>query len=237
MRRWAIEPISATAIAIWSAAKATGSAWKLPPETIALRRGRAGCRLPRWPRSRACGRPGAAGRCRRRPPAAGSGCSRGPARGCRPRGGFRGSPSPPSARASRAAASIWPRWPRSAWISGRKGAAEPMIASVESAGDEQRGQRGAPGVDEAGERQAVETCVPLIRARPSLAAERDRRQAGRGEGRRRRHARGRRAPASPSPIITAVIWASGARSPEAPTEPWPGRPGSRRAPASPRSAR
>ena len=34
MRRWAIEPISAMAMAIWSAASATGSPWKLPPETI-----------------------------------------------------------------------------------------------------------------------------------------------------------------------------------------------------------
>jgi hypothetical protein len=34
MRRSAIEPISAIASATISAAKATGSAWKLPPETI-----------------------------------------------------------------------------------------------------------------------------------------------------------------------------------------------------------
>ena len=34
MRRWLIAPISASASAIWSAAKATGSAWKFPPETI-----------------------------------------------------------------------------------------------------------------------------------------------------------------------------------------------------------
>ena len=33
-RRWAIAPISASAIAIMSAAKPTGSAWKLPPLTI-----------------------------------------------------------------------------------------------------------------------------------------------------------------------------------------------------------
>ena len=33
-RRWLIAPISATASAIMSAAKPTGSAWKLPPETI-----------------------------------------------------------------------------------------------------------------------------------------------------------------------------------------------------------
>ena len=34
MRRCEMEPISAIASAIWSAAKATGSAWKLPPDTI-----------------------------------------------------------------------------------------------------------------------------------------------------------------------------------------------------------
>ena len=49
-----------------------------------------------------------------------------------------------------AAASIWPRWPRSAWISGRSGAVEPMIASVERQ-DQQGVLRGAPGAEEAGE--------------------------------------------------------------------------------------
>ena len=45
MRRWAMAPISQTASAIMSAANATGSAWKLPPDTTRPSpRGPAGCR-------------------------------------------------------------------------------------------------------------------------------------------------------------------------------------------------
>ena len=69
-----------------------------------------------------------------------------------------------------AAASIWPRWPRSAWISGRSGAVEPMIASV----DRQETSSAFCAARQAAKRpasaQAVENCVPLISASPSLAA-------------------------------------------------------------------
>ena len=65
---------------------------------------------------------------------------------------------------------------------------------------------------------AVETCVPLISARPSFGAERDRREPGRGERVARRRA-SRRPTTSPSPISTSARCASGARSPLAPTEP------------------
>ena len=52
MRRSESAPISASAIAITSAAMATGSAWKLPPERISSPWGRpADCRRRRWPRA------------------------------------------------------------------------------------------------------------------------------------------------------------------------------------------
>jgi hypothetical protein len=95
-----------------------------------------------------------------------------------------------------------------------------MIASVDSAAVTRRlGDCGAPRT--AGQRQAVENCVPLISARPSLGPARHRREPGLGQ----RVGAGRRSPpisASPSPIIAAAICASGARSPDAPTEPCAG---------------
>ena len=135
MRRSASEPISQSASAIMSAAKATGSAWKLPPDSASSVVGEDqrvvgdAVRLDR----RASRRPGAAGRAPRPSPAAGSAGSRGPARARRRRGARRGSPSRPSARAARRAVSIWPRWRRSAWMRGSNGVSEPLAASVDSA--------------------------------------------------------------------------------------------------------
>jgi hypothetical protein len=66
--------------------------------------------------------------------------------------------------------------------------------------------------------------VPLIRARPSLASSR----SGRSPAASRAAAPGSRRPstmASPRPIIGNAIWASGARSPLAPREPWAGTTG------------
>ena len=81
-RRSESEPISQIASAMMSAAKATGSAWKLPPESASSVVGedqrivRHAVGLDR-PASR---RPGASDRGRRPSPAAGSAGSRGPAR-------------------------------------------------------------------------------------------------------------------------------------------------------------
>ena len=68
---------------------------------------------------------------------------------------------------------------------------------------------------------AVENCVPLISARPSFAPS----VIGFKPAFFRASAAGIRVPSyivSPSPIIAAAICASGARSPDAPTEPWLG---------------
>ena len=224
-----------------SAAKATGSAWKLPPETIASLRqhqrvvGR-GVRLD-LERAR---RPAQSRSRRRRSPAAGSGCSRGPARGCRPRGGSRGSPSPPCSAAHRRGRLDLARDGRAARGSpARSGAVEPMIASVDIAEMTSSAfcaARQAP--KRPASAQAVENCVPLISASPSFAASTTGARPGRGQRLGARHARGRRSSASPSPSITAAMCASGARSPEAPTEPCDGMTGEHaRWRASPRSAR
>ena len=69
------------------------------------------------------------------------------------------------------------------------------------------------------ELRAVEERQPLLRL------QRERLESDGGERFGRRHDRGRRARASPTPIIAAAMWASGARSPEAPTEPCEGTTG------------
>ena len=74
-------------------------------------------------------------------------------------------------------------------------------------------------------RSAVEACVPLMSASPSLGASVHRR---RGRRARSAAAPGSGAPschASPSPIRTSARWASGARSPLAPTDPRDGTTG------------
>ena len=99
------------------------------------------------------------------------------------------------------------------------GCIEPCSASIDSAAatSAARASRSAPASASAA--TAVDTCVPLIRARPSFGAERDRRRV---RPRRARAAAGVRvAPSqtSPSPISTSAMCASGARSPLAPTDP------------------
>ena len=133
-RRCAMAPTSLTASAIMSAAKPTGSAWKFPPETIS----------PAWVRTsglsvaafasissvRAAWRSTSIaapvtcgwqrmqyGSCTRLSPSRWLSRMTEPSR---------------SARIA-AAASICPAWPRKLWISGCKGAVEPMIASVDKA--------------------------------------------------------------------------------------------------------
>ena len=72
--------------------------------------------------------------------------------------------------------------------------------------------------------QAVENCVPLIKARPSFAPS----LIGVIPALASASPAGKRTPsnsASPSPIITAAICASGAKSPDAPTDPWLGMTG------------
>ena len=133
-RRWAIAPISQWPARSWSAAKATGSAWKLPPETI----------RPSVEHQRIVG--GGVGLDLERPRRLAQQVER-RARHLRLAADAVGvlharvalavaladRRARPAAPACAAAASIWPAWPRSAWISGSSGAVEPMIASVDSA--------------------------------------------------------------------------------------------------------
>ena len=71
---------------------------------------------------------------------------------------------------------------------------------------------------------AVENCVPLSSASPSLGPSISGASPARSSAACGRHGlAGERA--SPTPIIAAAMWASGARSPDAPTEPWLGTTG------------
>ena len=93
-----------------------------------------------------------------------------------------------------------------------------MIASVDNAAETMVVDALRQASNRPVNAQAVENCVPLIRPRPSF-----------GPGvipfkpaSASAFAAEIRLPlknASPSPIIAAAIWASGARSPDAPTEP------------------
>ena len=120
-----------------------------------------------------------------------------------------------------AATSIWPWWPRRVWISARVGAVEPMMASVDIAAVTTAARAQAMARNSPIRPSAVENCVPLISASPSLAPS----VTGASPARASASAPGRRSPptrASPWPIITAAMCASGARSPEAPTLPCSG---------------
>ena len=99
-----------------------------------------------------------------------------------------------------------------------------MIASVESAEATIAPSVRRQASNSAASAWAVENCVPLISASPSLA----RSATGSSPTAASASAPGSERPstlASPSPIITALMWASGARSPDAPTEPCAGTSG------------
>ena len=124
-------------------------------------------------------------------------------------------------RYSRATA-IWPGCPRTcvnALIEGRIAAFQRIHRH--GAGDDGRGKH-VFGAEQSGERQAVDTCVPLIKRQTLLGAQLEGLQARPGAGLRPRAApRRARAPA-PMPSSTVLKCAKGARSPEAPTEPCAG---------------
>ena len=96
-----------------------------------------------------------------------------------------------------------------------------MIASVDSAQVKTEAAAFCHAPHSPTNAHAVENCVPLISARPSFAPS----AIGLKPAFAKASAAGMRSPskiASPSPIIAAVICASGARSPDAPTDPWLG---------------
>ena len=229
MRRSASEPISQMASAIMSAAKATGSAWKLPPESAlaVVRRRSADCRRRRWPRSPASPRPGAARRGRahhlrlaaqaiRILHALVADQMRGADADCLPSG-----------RATQRRVSIWPRCRRSGWMRGSNGASEPFAASVDSAPVTSADCEQRSDLEQAGQRIGGRELRAVEQGQAFLGAER-RAAAARPAQRLARPARRavRRRP-RPTPIIAAAMCASGARSPEAPTEPWHGTTGIR----------
>ena len=125
---------------------------------------------------------------------------------------------------SAAAVSICPRCRRSLWMRASNGASEPRAASVASAPVISAARSRRSAANSPASALAVENCVPLRSASPSLGpssigaspAAASAASAGcRPEG----------ANTSPTPIIAAVMCASGARSPEAPAEPWHGTTG------------
>jgi hypothetical protein len=105
---------------------------------------------------------------------------------------------------------------------------------AERAGGDRRTEQ-CFGAEQPSMASAVLSCVPLSSASPSLASRRSARAGGLAHGRALRAAR-HRCMASPSPISASARCASGARSPEAPTEPRPGMIGRTRPPAA-RAAR
>ena len=100
-----------------------------------------------------------------------------------------------------------------------------MIASVDMAEVTMAARAARQPSKRPASAQAVENCVPLIRASPSLGPS----TTGVRPAARRASSPGMTCPcnvASPAPIITAAICAKGARSPEAPTDPCTGITGS-----------
>src|SRR5829696_7841226 len=134
MRRSASEPISQSASAIMSAAKATGSAWKLPPEITSPSAAKTSG-LSETPFA-SVSRVAAAWRRRSRQAPITCGWQR------RQYGSWMRSSStrcearmalPRIRSRSAAATSIWPRWRRSSWMRASNGPSEPRAASVASA--------------------------------------------------------------------------------------------------------
>ena len=195
MRRSASEPISQIASAIMSAAKATGSAWKLPPDSAVVVLGE-DQRIV----GDAVGLVASVARGLAQQVERGAHHLRLAAQAIgvlhalvadEMRGADR------AARHQRAqapsATSIWPRWPRSAWMRGSNGVSEPRAASVDSApvtsADCEQSARLRTGRRA---RSAVENCVPLSSASLPSARARAARGPRRASASARRHARRRR---------------------------------------------
>ena len=212
-----------------SAANATGSAWKLPPEMTSLssredervvgdavRLHSEGCgRLPKDIEHRAHDL---------RLAAHGIGvlhavvARRDATPGC----------ALPAMSARKAAAtSICPRWPAKFMDARIEGAVRaPDGVGRERAGHESR-LEDALGLEQPGEGKRRRDLRAVEQGEAFFGAERQRLEARRAA---RACAAGIRSPSTrnaPTPIRAAVIWARGARSPDAAAEPWPGMTGAR----------
>ena len=124
-----------------------------------------------------------------------------------------------------AAEARWPRYPRSACSRGSNAVSVPRNASVESAAARSavRTRRRASRHDSAS--SEVIACVPLMRASPSFGPS----SRGASPARRSPSAPGTTSPpirTRPRPRRGSARWASGARSPLAPTDPRLGTAGS-----------
>ena len=95
---------------------------------------------------------------------------------------------PPSASRSAAAVSIWPRWPRKAWMRGSNGASDPRAASVDSAPLEQRGLEQTLRLEQRRQRVGGRELRAVEQREPLLRTERERREASVGESDFRRQA-------------------------------------------------
>ena len=125
-----------------------------------------------------------------------------------------------------AATAICPGCRRSAWMRGSKGVSDPLAASVDSAPVTRAAWKTRSASNRPARAYAVENCVPFSKARPSLGAS----VTGCSPTLARPAAAGMTSSPSvtwPTPIIAADMWASGARSPDAPTDPCAGTTGRR----------
>ena len=131
-----------------------------------------------------------------------------------------------AARAAPPRPSIWPGWPRAAWMRGSNGDVGALQrVGRKRAGDQRRAEHALGGEQDV-ERDRGRDLGAVDQRQPFLGAEHQRLEAEP----RQRLAGGQVLAAErrsrPSPSRAALIWASGARSPEAPTEPWLGMTGS-----------
>ena len=185
MRRSDSAPISAIASARLSAANATGSAWKLPPERISPvvrederivgHRVRFGQqhrrRVPHLVEARAHHLRLAAQAVRILH-----------ARAILVRRADRAAGEQRRGRSPRRRA--WPRWPRTAWMRASNGVSLPRHASTDSAPATNAAASARSAANSPASASAVDTCVPLSSASPSFGPSVDRREAGRARARR-----------------------------------------------------
>ncbi len=105
-----------------------------------------------------------------------------------------------------------------------KGVSDPRAPSVDKAPVAKAERNSVSALNRPTSALAVENCVPLSSASPSLGrgviGSRPTSASAAAAGATRSPTR-----ASPTPIIAAAIWASGARSPDAPTDPCDGTTG------------
>ncbi len=142
---------------------------------------------------------------------------------------------PSSSARTAAATAIWPACPRASWMRASKGLTEPLMASSVRQPDTRPAANTFSAANSPASASAVDTCVPLSRARPSLGPSTNGSSPTAAMASRPVTIR---PPtwAAPSPISTQARCARGARSPEAPTEPLAGITGSTSALASASSA-